>query len=256
MANRNTPRNRRGRNQQQPNDWDWYYYEYDYTPYYGTPYNYYGMNYDPNYNRNYNGPYYRNRDYDRDFDFTYGSSYPYGYGDTYGQYSGYGPTSYTRADDRITDDINDRLTWDPRIDATDINVSVSDGIVTLTGSVDSRRDKRIAEDIVDDVSGVWDVNNQLRVRNRGYYRGRHTGAKRDQLHTGMQVVDRNGDYVGTVQEVRNADFLLDRTDGQDYYVPFGECQVQNDQVKLDALSSEIDNQGWMQAETQKQQRKR
>ncbi len=260
MANRNTPRSRRGRNQQQPNNWDWYYYEYDYTPYYGTRGNYYGAPYnhdpyyDPYYSRNYNGPYFRNRDYDRDFDYTSGSSYPYGYGD-YGQYSGYGPSGYTRPDDRITDDINDRLTWDPRLDATDINVSVNDGIVTLTGSVDSRQDKRIAEDIVDDVSGVWDVNNQLRVRNRGYYRGQRAGAQRDQLHTGMQVVDRNGDRVGTVKEVRDSDFLLDRADGQDYFVPFGECHVEYDQVKLDALSSEIDNQGWMQAETRKQQRK-
>ena len=243
MADRNTPRNRRGRNQQQPNTWDWYYYEYD-IPYYNT---------------GYNGPYFRNRDYDRDFDFTYGSSYPYAFGDYYpyyGQYSGYGPSGYTRSDDRILDDINDRLTWDPRIDATDISIAVDDGIVTLTGSVDSRHDKRIAEDIVDHVTGVWDVNNQLRVRNRGYYRGQRSGAQRDQFHTGMQVVDRNGMRVGTVQEVRDSDFLLDRTDGQDYFVPFGECRVENDQVRLDALSSELDNQGWMQAESQKTQRKR
>ncbi len=257
MANRNNnPRNRRGRNQQN-NNWDWAYYEYDYDPYHGGR-EFFDSSYDPNYSRNYSGPYYANRDYDRDWSFTSGSSYPYAYGDYYpyyGQYSGYGPRDYTRSDDRILDDINDRLTWDPRIDATDINVSVSDGIVTLTGSVDNRRDKRMAEDIVDNVSGVWDVNNQLRVRNRGYYRGQRTGAQRDQLHTGMDVVDRNGLHVGTVQEVRDADFLLDRSDGQDYFVPFGECRVENDRVKLDALSSELDNQGWMQAETQKQRKR-
>lgn len=261
MANRNSNRNRGGRNRQNPNNWDWYYYEYDYTPYYGSRGNFYGNDYnDPynnynNYNPNYNGPYYRNRDYDRDFDYTSGSSYPYGYGNNYGQYSGYGPSGYTRSDDRILDDINDRLTWDPRIDATDINIAVNDGIVTLNGSVDSRHDKRVAEDIVDDVSGVWDVNNQLRVRNRGYYRGQRSGTQRDQLHPGMDVVDRNGDHVGTVQDVRDADFLLNRTNGQDYYVPFGDCHVENEMVKLDALSSELDNQGWMQAETQKQRKR-
>ncbi len=259
MANRNNnPRNRRGHNQQQQNNnWDWAYYEYDYDPYYGGR-EYYDSSSNPNYNRNYNGPYYANRDYDRDWSYNYGTSYPYAYGDYYpyyGQYAGYGPRDYTRSDDRIMDDINDRLTWDPRIDATDINVSVADGIVTLTGSVDSRHDKRIAEDIVDNVSGVWDVNNQLRVRNRGYYRGQRSGAQRDQMHTGMDVVDRNGLHVGTVQEVRDADFLLNRTDGPDYYVPFGECHVENNQVKLDALSSELDNQGWMQAETQKQRKR-
>src|SRR5512140_2653782 len=171
MADRNTSRNR-GRDRQ--NDADWFYYEYRYAPY--SPYlrnDYYG--------NDYNGPYYRNRDYDRDFDYTYGSSAPYG------QYSGYGPSGYTRADDRIKDDINERLTWDPRIDATDVNVDVNDGVVTLTGSVDSRHDKRLVEDITDDVSGVWDVNNQLRVRNRGYYRGQRGQHNRDEFRPGMEV---------------------------------------------------------------------
>ncbi len=238
MADRNYDRDR---------DWDWYYYEWRYTPYR-----------DYNYDRNYTGPYYRNRDYNRDFDYTYGSNYPYGQSN-YGRYSGYGPSGYTRPDDRIQDDINDRLTWDGRIDATDINVEVNDGIATLTGSVDSRRDKRIAEDLADDVPGVWDVNNQLRVRNRGYYRGQQGGSNRSDIRPGMEVVDRDGTHVGEVKEVRSSDFLVDRPMARDVYVPFGDCDVSSGQVRLNVQSSEVDNQGWMMpemAESQRSQKKR
>lgn len=79
---------------------------------------------------------------------------------------GRGPKNYKRSDSRIEEDINDRLTRDPRIDASDIEVSVKDGEVTLTGHVDTRQDKRRAEDLADDVSGVNHVQNNLRIRGR------------------------------------------------------------------------------------------
>jgi BON domain-containing protein len=80
-----------------------------------------------------------------------------------GQYAGVGPRSYRRADDRILDDVNDRLTVDPWLDAEHIETSVANGVVTLTGSVASRADKRLAEDLTDDVPGVIDVDNRLRI---------------------------------------------------------------------------------------------
>ena len=80
-----------------------------------------------------------------------------------GPHRGRGPKSYTRSDDRIRDDVNDRLTDDPFLDATDIEVSVAEGQVTLSGTVSSRADKRRAEDLADNVSGVKDVQNNLRV---------------------------------------------------------------------------------------------
>ena len=43
-------------------------------------------------------------------------------------------------------------------------MSVKDGEVTLTGTVDERHAKRIAEDVAESVSGVKDVHNQVRVR--------------------------------------------------------------------------------------------
>lgn len=80
-----------------------------------------------------------------------------------GKHVGRGPRGYQRSDERIREDINDRLTEDGYIDATDIEVVVNNSMVTLTGRVDSRGDKRRAEDIADSVSGVTDVSNQLRV---------------------------------------------------------------------------------------------
>ncbi len=77
---------------------------------------------------------------------------------------GRGPKSYKRADGRIQEDINDRLTEDPYLDATDIEVSVANGEVTLTGMVISREDKRRAERLAEEVSGVDDVQNNLRLR--------------------------------------------------------------------------------------------
>ena len=84
-----------------------------------------------------------------------------------GQHWGRGPKNYRRADERIEEDVNEELTRHGAIDASDIEVKVKDGEVTLTGHVDSRRAKRLAEDIVEGLSGVREVNNQLRVRHHG-----------------------------------------------------------------------------------------
>ncbi|KAA0684117.1 BON domain-containing protein [Roseomonas genomospecies 6] len=80
------------------------------------------------------------------------------------RHRGRGPRGYTRSDDRIRDDLNDRLTEDPYVDATDITVSVAGGEVTLDGTVDHRKAKRRAEDLAESVSGVRHVQNNLRVR--------------------------------------------------------------------------------------------
>lgn len=78
-------------------------------------------------------------------------------------HSGRGPSNYTRSDERIREDANDHLTRDWGVDARKISVSVSDGEVTLDGHVDSRQAKRRAEDIVDHISGVRHVQNNLRI---------------------------------------------------------------------------------------------
>jgi hypothetical protein len=78
-------------------------------------------------------------------------------------YAGRGPRNYRRTDERIHEDVCERFTEDPRVDAFDIEVRVKDGEVTLTGNVSSREQKRRAEDVALSVSGVRDVINELRI---------------------------------------------------------------------------------------------
>ena len=84
-------------------------------------------------------------------------------GETLGRYSGRGPKTYHRSDERIEEEVNDELTRAPDVDASDIEVQVQDRVVTLTGMVQDRHMKRIAEDIAEAVIGVTEVQNRLRV---------------------------------------------------------------------------------------------
>lgn len=77
---------------------------------------------------------------------------------------GKGPRGYTRSDDRIREDVNDRLTDDWQIDASEIEVQVNNCEVTLAGTVRSREEKRRAEDLAENVSGVRHVQNNVRVQ--------------------------------------------------------------------------------------------
>lgn len=101
---------------------------------------------------------------------------------------GRGPKNYARSDDRIREDVNDRLTDDWRVDASDVEVTVQGGEVTLTGTVSSRDQRRRAEDVAEEVSGVKHVQNNLRVResyNEGgvYGRGESSSASGSTLST-------------------------------------------------------------------------
>jgi hypothetical protein len=80
-----------------------------------------------------------------------------------GPHAGRGPRNYQRADDRIREDICDALCDHGYVDASDIEVVVVNGEVTLSGTVSERAQKRMAEDAVEQVSGVREVHNQLRV---------------------------------------------------------------------------------------------
>lgn len=89
---------------------------------------------------------------------------------------GRGPKNYQRSDGRIEEDVNDRLTNDSRIDASDVTVEVTDCEVTLDGFVPSRGMKRFAEDCAESVSGVKHVQNNLRVRDRSQNETSETAA--------------------------------------------------------------------------------
>jgi osmotically-inducible protein OsmY len=78
-------------------------------------------------------------------------------------YRGRGPKNYQRSDDRIHEDVCERLAMDHDVDASDVEVHVAEGVVTLNGTVNERHAKRLAEDICESVRGVKDVQNNLRV---------------------------------------------------------------------------------------------
>ena len=80
-----------------------------------------------------------------------------------GHHAGRGPRNYRRSDARILEDVCEALTRHGDVDATDIEVAVEGGEVTLSGTVDDRRTKRLAEDVAASCAGVHDVHNRLRV---------------------------------------------------------------------------------------------
>ncbi len=80
-----------------------------------------------------------------------------------GGHRGKGPKEYKRSQERIQEDVNDRLSDDDYVDASDIQVQVLNNEVILTGSVKTREQKRRAEDLVESVSGVHNVENRIKV---------------------------------------------------------------------------------------------
>jgi hypothetical protein len=126
----------------------------------------------------------------------YGASDPGGYGERYGggeasfgtaaggyygpgaaggqasyggrpSHAGRGSRYYRRSDARIEEEVHEALMRHHEIDATDIDVRVENGAVTLTGHVEDRRTRRLAEEVVEQLPGVRDVDNQLRARGMG-----------------------------------------------------------------------------------------
>ena len=76
---------------------------------------------------------------------------------------GKGPRNYQRSDDRIRDEVCELLSEHEAIDASEIEVAVAEAEVTLSGNVDNRRTRRLAEDVAESVRGVRDVHNRLKA---------------------------------------------------------------------------------------------
>ncbi len=137
-----------------------YPYDDPYFGYYDPYYGFYGEPYN-SYKNGFNGPYRsipperRNRE----------TNTPPVYA-PYGPHTGYGPRNYRRPDNRIREDICDRLWADGQLDAADVDVSVDNGVVTLDGTVDNRAAKRRADDVAWSAPGVTDVVNELRPRSK------------------------------------------------------------------------------------------
>jgi hypothetical protein len=68
-----------------------------------------------------------------------------------------------RPDQNLARELREILTKDPELNATDITVEVEGGAVRLGGVVDSLDAKLLAEELVESVTGVREVHNELRV---------------------------------------------------------------------------------------------
>jgi hypothetical protein len=94
------------------------------------------------------------------------------FGEDHGRRELRAPRGYVRSDERIREDVCDRLMCAHWIDPTDVEVSVERGEVTLDGTVRRRGDKRAIEDIAESVLGVKEVHTRLRLRQEETQTGR------------------------------------------------------------------------------------
>ena len=84
-----------------------------------------------------------------------------------GTYRGRGPRGYVRSPARIYEDLCDRLTDNPFVDAADIEVGITGTEVTLNGTVNDPIALRQAQAIAEEVAGVTHVHNRLQLRAAG-----------------------------------------------------------------------------------------
>ena len=68
-----------------------------------------------------------------------------------------------KTDTQIHHDVLDELRWDSRVDETEVGVEVDEGVVTLTGTVQTWAKRVAAEEAARRVTGVLDVANDIRV---------------------------------------------------------------------------------------------
>lgn len=82
---------------------------------------------------------------------------------------GRGPKNYKRSDERIREDVCDRLR-DSDLNCEDVEVDVENGVVTLTGTADSGHTRRAIDRLIESVSGVTEVANRIRIRREAAHR--------------------------------------------------------------------------------------
>lgn len=114
-----------------------------------------------------------------------------------GLHSGKGPKGYRRSDARIQEEVCDLLTDSPEIDATEIEVDVKDCVVSVSGTVESRRIKRMVEDLIEGVNGVQDVRNDLRIMQHGISSYMPRSSESDRISTSAASSSSRSHAVGT-----------------------------------------------------------
>jgi hypothetical protein len=91
-----------------------------------------------------------------------------------------GPKGYSRSDDRIREDISERLYHSTHIDSSEVSVTVQGGKVTLEGTVPNRWMRHAIENEADRCAGVRDIDNNIRVQSN------------DESQTGMSATSSPG----------------------------------------------------------------
>lgn len=81
-------------------------------------------------------------------------------------YRGLGPRGYRKSDEAIKEDVSEALFRSRRVDASSIEVFVHEGDVTLRGMIADRKQKKLAESTIENIAGVSDVFNELRIVTR------------------------------------------------------------------------------------------
>ncbi len=167
-----------------------------------------------------------------------------------------GSTTPPGEDERIRKEVCDRMEKNGHLNARGISVRVESGEVWLRGEVDSERQRLLAVNIADSVSGVRDVHNRLSILGlEGRKKWAEAGAEgkeqqqgidwRPQLHPGMPVIGTEGDKIGRVKEVWENDFLVARRLARDIYVSmFNIDNIKNATVMLNIPAHKIGEIGW------------
>lgn len=108
------------------------------------------------------------KDYRYNRDRVVGSMFanvnPHGENIDLGPHYGKGPKGWKRSDERIKENVCEALYRYPHVDASDIEVTVKDACVYLRGTVESREVKKTTENCVEHLSGVEDVQNELKIK--------------------------------------------------------------------------------------------
>jgi osmotically-inducible protein OsmY len=74
-----------------------------------------------------------------------------------------------KSDSQIQQDVLRELSWDPRVEETEVGVEVDRGVVTLTGTVSSWAKRMAAQEAAHRVAGVFDVANDITVKVPGSF---------------------------------------------------------------------------------------
>ena len=122
---------------------------------------------------------------------------------------------FTRSDDLLKEEIRDRFMNDHELDASEIEIEVDSGEVTLKGTVDSRQDKFRAEQLADSIMGVQDVTNNLRVSRNRSGSGSDSGSGREsgkESRTGSDVEAKGSNNSGKSSGSGNASGSSDKAD--------------------------------------------